>query len=166
MQCQEGALTKLLFSAGLLVVGVDQHVHAATKRGLFTVSVTELSLPGSLQEAEKVVGAFDAVVLYGNQESQQCNGKAKGCSPPPLEDQIWMKGSLEEIRRVLKSSGTLCVETLGHEAMIRQSLSDHGYEICVLEIVARGNSSSAADRIRVVAQVPPWKNKPICEDDL
>ena len=154
-QCATGALTKLLFSAGLLVVGVDREAHLATKRGIFAASVSKLPTPGSLKEAESVVGAFDAVVLFGEEDYENFEHARKNAATQmqdiPLENQIWMDGSLQEIRRVLKKGGKLSMEIFGSESFICTSLAAAGYKLCTMESLY--HLENGLPRLRVVAEV-------------
>jgi SAM-dependent methyltransferase len=148
LQCGTGALTKLLFSAGLLVVGADPETTAATKRGLYTAKVETLNRKGSLDDALKKVGVLDAAVLLG--DSGEDAGKG-------LERQVLLPEALIELARVLRPGGNLCLELemeAGNEVDIMNRLMDllqpAGFELKMCEVLCR-NELTGSDRVRLIA---------------
>jgi len=149
LQCGTGALTKLLFSAGLLVVGADAAPAAATRRGLQAVGVAELGAPGALEPALALAGEFDAVVLYGGA------GEGAGAG---LELQVWRAEGATEVARALRPGGGLAVESevavAGGEAAARAVVEGAGLRVeSVQEVLAAGPAGEAA-RLRLVARKP------------
>ena len=146
LQCGNGALTKLLFSAGLLVVGADPEPAAANKRGLFAAQVERLDTPGALKEAVDAVGIFDTAVLFG--EIIPMGG---------LEAQIWSPEALGEVAAVLRVGGSLCLEIevdsntkSGIEQQIKEALTSAGFELSSLQVLRR-SAATKTDRVRIVA---------------
>lgn len=141
LQCGDGALTKLLFSAGLLVVGADPQPSAAAKRGLVAATVQRLDQEGALQDALVSVGAFDAIVLFGSVDS---------ASRAALERQIWEVEALKEVRRALKVGGSLVLEVEASEAAgKRDRFEVGGLKVVLWEEVPQIDSRT---RVRVVAK--------------
>jgi HAD superfamily hydrolase (TIGR01549 family) len=150
LQCGNGALTKLLFSAGLLVVGADPEPAAATKRGLYTAKVENLTQNGVLDDALAKVGVLDAAVLLG--ESGTDAGKG-------LEGQILSIEALTELARVLRPAGSLCLELeveAGDEVDIMNRLMDllqpARFELIMCEVLRR-NIETGNDRVRFIASL-------------
>ncbi|KAL4523822.1 hypothetical protein Ndes2526B_g08055 [Nannochloris sp. 'desiccata'] len=148
LQCGNGALTKLLFSAGLLVVGADPEPTAATKRGLYTAKVETLHQKGGLDDALTKVGVLDAAVLLG--ESGVNAGKG-------LEGQVLLPEALIELARVLRPGGNLCLELemeAGNEVDIMNRLMDllqpAGFELKMCEVLCR-SIPTGNDRVRLIA---------------
>lgn len=133
LQCGDGALSKLLFSAGVLVVGADIDNKAALKRGLAAIRVEDLTVSGSLGKAAEIVKSrvFDAVVLLCK------NGS--GSTMTAMEQQMGTPRGMREVARVLRGGGVLCVE--GHEDHVMKILEqcDGGlFEIELQEKVGDG----------------------------
>jgi hypothetical protein len=142
LQCGTGALTKLLFSAGLLVVGADREAGAAARRGLPAVAVPRLDAPGALAPAAALGGAFDAAVLYG----------AAAAGAEALEARLWSAAGLEEGSAVLRTGGKLAAEwEAGPEgaAAAAAALRAAGFAVEVQEAVAP--RAGGAPRARVIA---------------
>lgn len=151
IQCGNGALTKLLFSAGLLVVGADPEPASANKRGLFASKVERLDQDGALEEAADAVGAFDVAVLFGDVAP---DGQG-------LEAQIWRPEALAEIARVVRPEGSLCLEIevqsntqAGIEQKVKEALGPAGFELKSVQVLRR-SAVTKTDRVRLVA-VRTW----------
>lgn len=115
------------------MIGVDEDVAAARRRGLPAVQLQPLELrPNSLQpELAAMGGQFDAVVYYA--------GSSEGCSSG-LVASWWQQESLGEVRRVLKPGGVLAVQAaLADEAAVRQALLGAGFRLRELERALDGS---------------------------
>jgi len=149
LQCGNGALTKLLFSAGLLVIGADREPTAATKRGLYTAKVDTLNRKGGLDDALAKVGVLDAAVLLG----ESGENAEKEC----LEREVLLPEALIELARVLRPGGNLCLELEmepGSDVDIMNRLIDvlqpAGFELKMCEVLCR-NIRTGNDRVRFIA---------------
>lgn len=139
--CGDGALTKMLASKGLVVVGADADISAGVKRGLRCTQYQGAPLSrGSLAPAAAEAGAVDAVLVY--------TGAAAGHGFSS-EDCLAAE-ALQEFKQVLKSGGRLCLEVPAGSNMtadiIRERLEAAGYSVLALQLLPAG-----VCRIRLVA---------------
>lgn len=137
--CGDGALTKMLASKGLLVVGADADVSVGIKRGLKCVQYQGAPLSqGSLAGAVAVAGAVDAVLVYTGAAAQH------GLT----SEECLSAAALQEYKQVLKLGGRLCVEVPGGADItadsIRGCLEAAGYAVETLQLLP-----AAGDRRRV-----------------
>ena len=134
------------------VIGVDEEVAEATRRGLLAVALSPLVLgAGSLQpELAAMGGLFDAAVLYVPSSAAAAadgSGSSSG-GGGGLADSLWRAGSLAELRRVLKPGGRLCVQApLADEAAARGGLEAAGWALTAWETTECG-------AVRLVAALP------------
>ncbi|KAJ9517816.1 hypothetical protein QJQ45_004133 [Haematococcus lacustris] len=103
--CGSGALTKMMASQGMQVLGLDMDVGLACARGLQArpLSCAELST-GSLRGSTK--DGFDAALLHHQQGLDLTVPSASGA----LARSLCRESSLAELLSVLAPSGYLCVE--------------------------------------------------------
>lgn len=116
------------------VIGVDEDVSAALRRGLPAVQLQPLELrPNSLQpELAAMGGQFDVVVF--------CSTSREGSSGSGLAASWWREESLGEVRRVLKPGGVLAVQAaVADEAAVRQTLLAAGFRLREFERTLDGS---------------------------
>lgn len=112
----------------LQVIGVEEDVGEAHRRGLPAVKLSPLVLgAGALEPELAAMGQFDAAVFYVPSSSSTSSG---------LASSWWRPESLAELQRVLKPGGKLCVQTPlgeGDEAAVKSALAAGGWEVQVWE---------------------------------
>ena len=116
------------------VIGVDEDVSAALRRGLPAVQLQPLELrPNSLQpELAAMGGQFDVVVF--------CSTSREASSGSGLAASWWREESLGEVRRVLKPGGVLAVQAaVADEAAVRQALLAAGFRLREFERTLDGS---------------------------
>lgn len=109
--CGNGALTKMLASKGLQVVGVDADTTLAQKRGLQNVQFQGAPLNHGCLSAAASRAPFDAVLLYA------AGAGSVAAVTPQTDHTSWLttdncfaRSALEEVSSVLTSGGRLCLE--------------------------------------------------------
>jgi tRNA U34 5-methylaminomethyl-2-thiouridine-forming methyltransferase MnmC len=110
------------------VIGVDEDVAAAQRRGLSAVQLKPLQLgAGALEPELAAMGAlFDAAVFHSSGDS-------------PLVGGWWGQESLGELGRVLKPGGKLCVQApVADEGGVRRQLEQAGFTLLSWEPAAPG----------------------------
>ena len=128
----------------LQVIGVDEDVAAAQRRGLSAVQLKPLALgAGALQPELAAMGRFDAVVYYapgsGSRSAAAAAvamavGDADVEPEGSLADSWWRQESLAEIRRVLRPAGRLCVlAPAADQATVRRQLAQAGFSLLAWE---------------------------------
>lgn len=119
------------------MVGVDEDVAAAQRRGLPAVQLAPLVLSaGALEPELAAMGAlFDAAVFYA-----WPSGGGSGSSGSAALADGWARAeSLAELRRVLKPGGRLCVQAPAQdEAAVWRQLEAAAFAVRECERVACG----------------------------
>eukprot|EP00878_Enallax_costatus_P040110 GHUV01046100.1.p1 GENE.GHUV01046100.1~~GHUV01046100.1.p1 ORF type:complete len:315 (+),score=113.05 GHUV01046100.1:3-947(+) len=141
--CGDGALTKMLASKGLVVVGVDSDITAGLKRGLRCVQFQDEPLgAGSLSNAVEVAGTSGAVLIY-TAPAAACGFSSSQCLT---------SAALQEYRTVLAVGGHLCIEApLGSGSTadsIRSELAAAGYAVRALQVLP---AAAGSQRLRLIA---------------
>lgn len=141
---------------------MDEDVVEARRRGLTAVQLAPLALgAGALQAELAALGGapFDAVVFHeaptsGGADSDS-DSSSTIASSSGLPATLWEAESLGELRRVLKSSGRLCVQAaVGDEAAVRRKLTAAGFTVRAWRGVGQG-------AVRLVARSDPHPSSPL-----
>lgn len=136
----------------LQVIGVDEDVAEAKRRGLPAVQLHPLALgAGALEPELAAMGAFDAAVFLCPSSSSDGSSSADGSSGSSggagLAGSWWQPESLAELLRVLRPGGKLCVQApLADEAAVRVALQAAG-----LAVQAWERADCGATRLVAVA---------------
>ena len=174
--CGDGALSKMLASKGLQVVGVDECVAAAEKRGLKCVELQgSLLSSGALAAARGAAGeeGFDAVLVYALASCSSRNDAVGNSLPLDAPAGISSSGgnsrasltaqdclvaeALAEMKTVLRPGGRVCLEVAwegsekGDAAAVRQQLADAGWALRAWEWKKMGVTQNP--RLRLVAEI-------------
>ena len=174
--CGNGALTKLLASQGLECVGVDVATYASktSTRGLLTAALPAkgaLLADQSLGAAEKLGvnggGKFDAVVIYDDRAVTRATSSSTGSSTrastvATLVEEMASSDGLEEIFRVLKAGGRLCLEARVHKDTkfaLMAALWRSGFT-CVYAMRLRGPGlAPSQERVLRLTAIKPKEDK-------
>lgn len=95
--CADGALTKMLFSSGLMTVGADTDTRKASSRGLYTIILPqELGATGLLQAVVQApFSHFDALLF--REEEDKCNAR--------IANAFWTIPALQQMKDILVPKG-------------------------------------------------------------
>ncbi len=131
------------------VIGVDEDVAEAKRRGLLAVQLSPLALgAGSLEPELAAMGAFDAAVFYCPSSSASDRSTSGGAAG--LAGSWWQPESLAELLRVLRPGGKLCVQApLADEAAARGALQAAGFAVQAWE-----RAECGATRLVAAAPAP------------
>lgn len=148
--CGDGALTKMLASKGLQVIGVDADVSAGIKRGLKCVAFDGAPLAaGSLATvAASLKEPADAVLIYTAAAAAAAAGQGYSSA------ECLSAAALQEYRGVVKpGSGCVCVEvplSSGSSAEeVQAQLQVAGYAVDRFEVLP---AAGGHQRLRVVGR--------------
>uniref|UniRef100_A0A383VST6 Methyltransferase domain-containing protein n=1 Tax=Tetradesmus obliquus TaxID=3088 RepID=A0A383VST6_TETOB len=148
--CGDGALTKMLASKGLQVIGVDADVTACIKRGLKCVAFDGAPLAaGSMATvAASLKEPADAVLIYTAAAAAAAAGQGYSSA------ECLSAAALQEYRGVLKpSSGCVCAEvplSSGSSAEeVQAQLQAAGYAVDRCEVLP---AAGGQQRLRVVGR--------------
>jgi SAM-dependent methyltransferase len=153
--CGDGALSKMLASKGLQVVGVDGCVAAAEKRGLKCVQLQGGRVSSGALAAVRGAageGGFDAVIVYApTASSSSSDTTAVGGGLPQDATAAFTSSSSTSSRMSLTAQDCLATEALAEMKCVLRP----GGRLC-LEVAWQGNEVADAAAVQQQLKTAGW----------